>query len=149
MTAFLDPTNTACYHKPLNSDTCSDESFLDEICGFVGYDVVKKATENEKACSDVFGSQDSMTYGPLCKKYAKLTAEDADVCETCKYVVDSSGYHKACRFFMKAFHDPANDDCYHKPMNTESCLDETFMDPNCTFVGPDELKEAVQKGLVK
>merc|ERR1712062_221596 len=123
--------------------------FLDEKCSFVGYEVVKKAAENEKYCSDVHGSQDAMTYEPSCKKYAKLAAEDADACETCKYVTDESGFHKACRFFMTAFHDPENDGCYHKPLNTESCLDETFMDPNCTFVGSDKLHEAIKNGLVK
>merc|ERR1712146_183714 len=38
MTSFLDEKDGNCYHQPLHHDACPEENFMDENCGFVGWD---------------------------------------------------------------------------------------------------------------
>merc|ERR1719401_229560 len=60
-----------------------------------------------------------MNYKSSCISYCEKASSGEDPCDTCKYVTDQSGYHKACRFFMTAFLDEKDPDCYHKPLNHE------------------------------
>jgi len=148
MTAFLDKKDPDCYQKPLNDPACPEERFLDKRCDFVGWNVVKKVAATMQACQDAYEHAQGMTYAASCMKFAKMAAEGADVCDTCKYVTDQSWYHKACRFFMTAFVDENNSNCYHLPFNHDGCPDESFMHNDCEFVGWDELQKAIEKGLI-
>jgi len=148
MTAFLDESDPDCYHKPLNHDGCPAEKFLDERCGFVGWGVVKQAQKNVEACQHVYKEASGMTYEASCTRYVKLAAEGGDACDVCKYVTDQSGYHKACRFFMTSFLDEKDGNCYHQPLHHDACPEENFMDENCGFVGWDEMRKAIDSGLI-
>lgn len=70
------------------------------------------------------------------------------MCDVCKYVTDNSGYNKGCQFFMTAFLNESKPNCYHKPLINDKCPESEYMKDECAFVGWDELRKAVDAGLV-
>mmetsp|Transcript_9117 Transcript_9117/g.21289 ORF Transcript_9117/g.21289 Transcript_9117/m.21289 type:complete len:148 (-) Transcript_9117:101-544(-) len=101
-----------------------------------------------KACEEAYEGDNGMSYKGSCKQYCVKAVEGKDPCDTCKYVPDSSGYNKACQFFMTAFVSSSKVGCYLQRLNAPSCPEEMYMQDACEFVGWEALREAKRQGLL-